>query len=619
MQKLVKDYLEELRRQKKRRRKAGIAMVLLVVLVVGTVTNGLTQYGIAMTRDYRCGLEEHEHTEECYQDVLICGYGDVDQEEEISQGNTAQEPEAQGGQQENTAPEEGHQHTEDCYEVESVLECALEESEGHTHDEGCYEIKETLTCGQEESEGHQHTEDCCDETGELACGQEESEGHTHGGDCYTSESTVVCGQEESEGHTHGDECYRQDKVLKCGQEESEEGQAEGPAPETPADQEADVTQHTHTEVCYERRPVCGLEEHTHTEECLIDRSADVEDKSVWDALYEDVEWTDSWSGDLVMAAGMQINYSESQDNYQIAEGGSRKGYTRYGEFAGDPYMDWDTAFVNFCMYYAGLTESGLFPDKTDAAEWTEEFINMQEEREDSGEYLTGPEEYTPKAGDLIFFKEETEEAEETENEEDETALRMGIISSYDEEENEIHVIEGDSGDAVKENTYGVNDEQIDSYLDITELETNYKEAQNPGGVNENGLTEEEQAQVDAVIALIEALPTMEEIEARFAELEEDEEGYAACYQELYEQVMEAKNAYDALTDIQKLAVTNAEKLMQFKWLWTDIMEVPDTELKEHQARITGFTITRTTDGTAPFDNHKEHTAKCYEVKFETER
>ena len=122
MQKLVKDYLEELRRQKKRRRKAGIAMVLLVVLVVGTVTNGLTQYGIAMTRDYRCGLEEHEHTEECYQDVLICGYGDVDQEEEISQGNTAQEPEAQGGQQENTAPEEGHQHTEDCYEVESVLE-----------------------------------------------------------------------------------------------------------------------------------------------------------------------------------------------------------------------------------------------------------------------------------------------------------------------------------------------------------------------------------------------------------------------------------------------------------------------------------------------------------------
>ncbi len=83
--------------------------------------------------------------------------------------------------------------------------------------------------------------------------------------------------------------------------------------------------------------------------------------------------------------------------------------------------------------------------------------------------------------------------------------------------------------------------------------------------------------------------------------------------------MEAKNAYDALTDIQKLAVTNAEKLMQFKWLWTDIMEVPDTELKEHQARITGFTITRTTDGTAPFDNHKEHTAKCYEVKFETER
>lgn len=673
MQKLMKDYLEELRRQKKRRRKAAVAVVLLVTLVVGTVTSGLTQYGIAMTEEYHCGLKEHKHTDECYEDVLICGYGDTDdaQEEDNSAEDSAENPEDGSGQPDTTEskedkagqsdaakPQEGHQHTADCYEVEDVLDCDLEESKGHTHDEDCYETEEVMVCEEKEVEGHthdetcyetekvldckedhEHTEDCYRTENTLTCGKDETEGHTHGKDCYKSESVLTCKEEESEGHTHGKDCYKQEKVLKCGKEESKEDQTESAASKTtPSDPKTDTTsntivdpkadeaQHVHTKDCYEHRLVCGLEEHTHTAECLIDKTADVEDMSVWDAQYEDVEWADAWGEDLVTAASEQIGYKESLDNYQIAEDGSHQGYTRYGEFAGDPYMDWDTAFVNFCMHYAGLTESGLFPDKTDAAEWMEEFVKLQEERgeqEEHKEYLTAPEDYTPRAGDLIFFDRNADDKEE-ENEE-EALLQMGIVSFYEEEENEegkneIKVIEGDSDHAVKENTYDAADVQIVQYLKITELETDYKAAQeDPSGLpdekNENGLTQEEQAQVDAVIALIEALPTMEDVAERFAALEEDEEGYAAYYQELYEQVLEAKNAYDALTEAQKLAVTNAEKLMQYEWLWTDNMDETEGEEADHQARITSFEITRTVDGTTPFDNHKEHTKGCYDVNY----
>ena len=576
MQKLMKDYLDELRRQKKRRRKAAIAVVLLVVLVVGTVTSGLTQYGIAMTEDYKCGLEEHKHTDECYEEALICGHGDADdmQEEDSSQGDNsakseepeqeASEPEEQEVKQQDTAEpkeaQEGHQHTKDCYETEDVLECKLEESEGHTHGEDCYETEKTLTCEEEESEGHTHGDECyetdealvCEEEHEhsedcyetekvLTCKEEESEGHTHGDDCYESESTLTCKEEENEGHTHDEGCYVQEEVLKCGQEESEEEQTESPAtepvpsspeeetaPEETDDPEADAEQHTHTEECYESQPVCGLEEHEHTDECLIDKTADVEDASVWDAQYADVEWTDSWSEDLVMAARMQIGYRESVDNYQIAEDGSHKGYTRYGEFAGDPYMDWDAAFVNFCMYYAGLSESGLFPDTIDAAQWVEQFTELNEQSE---VYLSAPADHVPTEGDLIFFESGEEEEKET---------RMGIVSSYEEDTNEIQVIEGNSTDEVKENTYDVANGQITAYLKITEIESVYK----------GNLLRYEDDQVEILVTAIEENAIPDGVELKVVPIVPDNEETKEQYQAIEEQLQEKVSQS---TDQEKIA------------------------------------------------------------------
>ena len=50
---------------------------------------------------------------------------------------------------------EEHEHTDGCYE--SVLICGQEESEGHHHSEACYDESGALICGQEEFEGHRAT------------------------------------------------------------------------------------------------------------------------------------------------------------------------------------------------------------------------------------------------------------------------------------------------------------------------------------------------------------------------------------------------------------------------------------------------------------------------------
>lgn len=292
-------------------------------------------------------------------------------------------------------------------------------------------------CGREE---HQHAEECYSDA--LNCGQEEGGGHQHADECYQTVSNLVCGQEESEEHQHADECYLTESVLACGQEE--------------------YPGHTHEEGCYAKQLSCGKEEHQHEEECYIDKSADVEEESTWTAQYEDVEWSDAWGEDLVKAAEVQLDYKESVENYMVAEDGSHKGYTRYGQFAGDPYTDWNAPFVNFCMYYAGLTTSEMFPEEKAAADWYAKFTEEEEGKKIV--YITADEAYEPKAGDVVFLRNEEEEAE----------LRMGIVSSYNEEDHEIKVIEGDSDDQVKENLYGITDEQIVEYIKISEMETAYK-------------------------------------------------------------------------------------------------------------------------------------------------
>ena len=329
--------------------RAGVAMLLLAVMVIGCVAGALSQYGVAMTGNAKCGMEEHQHTAECYTSVLTCG---------------------------------------------------REEDPGHIHSDECL-YQEELVCGLEEGEDHVHTEACRVTPEGYACGEEEREAHFHDDSCYTAELA------------------------------------------------------------------CGKEEHIHTDVCYMDANADVETEEVWAKQYAGIQWKGIWGEDLAMAAAMQLGYKESIENFTVAEDGSRKGYTRYGAFAGDPYGNWDAAFVSFCLHYAGIqskdAETPVFPKVADSAKWCEEFGKMSE---GNSAFLTGPEGYVPAAGDLIFSQRENEE----------TAVQMGIVASFDQEKNEIHVIEGNSQNEVKENIYPLGEAHIVRFLKLTELEAACKAA-----------------------------------------------------------------------------------------------------------------------------------------------
>ena len=160
-------------RKHKRWQKAVSILACIVVFctVYALIFPALTAEGTP-----HCGIEEHTHTDECYENRLICG-----------------KEEGEGA----------HTHTDECYTQEQTLICGLEEGEGaHTHTEECYDEEGNLICGLEENEGHQHTEECYQTEDILTCDQEESEGHQHTAECY--EQILACGKEE---HTHSLACY----------------------------------------------------------------------------------------------------------------------------------------------------------------------------------------------------------------------------------------------------------------------------------------------------------------------------------------------------------------------------------------------------------------------------
>ncbi|MCC8182751.1 MAG: SpaH/EbpB family LPXTG-anchored major pilin [Clostridiales bacterium] len=164
MRNIVDKYVKKFTQERRKTRRAVAILLALALLVSTGVSWQLHATGIALTNETYCGLEEHTHTEECYEQVLVCG-------------------------QEESEGAEGHTHTEECYETQQVLVCGQEESSEHTHTEECYEEQQVLVCGLEESEGvsgHTHTEDCYEKV--LVCGLEE---HTHTVECMSNESADV--------------------------------------------------------------------------------------------------------------------------------------------------------------------------------------------------------------------------------------------------------------------------------------------------------------------------------------------------------------------------------------------------------------------------------------------
>lgn len=339
------EIMQKLRAQRVRARRYTAMLLVLAMLTSLSVSWRLHQVGTALTTDneYCCGMEEHIHTDDCYTEELVCGYEEGQPEDPDSAFSVDSEPTTEKPEAEPEEPEpeeaepEVHHHTADCYETVLV------------------EHKE-LTCGQEE---HIHDDTCPvdPDTGDFLCGYEE---HTHTDDCYTTETEteekLVCGYEEGE-------------VLSDGTAADEDGiaaledtnTATSVAEDSSSEAVSEPVLHHHTEACYEKVLTCTIPEHTHTLACLADYSADVETDDDWEKY--SVGLSDNWNEALLAVAKEQLGYKESEKNFQTDEALGDiidvHHYTRYGAFYGNPYADWDVAFIAFCQHYAGIPKTEI--------------------------------------------------------------------------------------------------------------------------------------------------------------------------------------------------------------------------------------------------------------------
>lgn len=338
------EIMQKLRAQRVRARRYTAMLLVLAMLTSLSVSWRLHQVGTALTTDneYSCGMEEHVHTDDCYTEELVCGYEEGQPEEpdsafSVDSEPTTEEPEAEPEEPEPEETEsEVHHHTADCYETVLV------------------EHKE-LTCGQEE---HVHDETCPvdPDTGDFLCGYEE---HTHTDDCYTTETEteekLVCGYEE--GQVLSDGTAAEDGIAAL----EDTNTATSVADDSSSEAVSEPVLHHHTEACYEKVLTCTIPEHTHTLACLADYSADVETDDDWQKY--SVGLSDNWNEALLAVAKEQLGYKESEKNFQTDEALGDiidvHHYTRYGAFYGNPYADWDVAFIAFCQHYAGIPKTEI--------------------------------------------------------------------------------------------------------------------------------------------------------------------------------------------------------------------------------------------------------------------
>lgn len=339
------EIMQKLRAQRVRARRYTAMLLVLAMLTSLSVSWRLHQVGTALTTDneYSCGMEEHVHTDDCYTEELVCGYEegqpeDPDSAFSVDSEPTTEEPEAEPEEPEPEEIEpEVHHHTADCYETVLV------------------EHKE-LTCGQEE---HTHDETCPvdPDTGDFLCGYEE---HTHTDDCYTTETEteekLVCGYEE--GQVISDGTAADDDGIAALEDTNT---ATSVAEDSSSEAVSEPVLHHHTEACYKKVLTCTIPEHTHTLECLADYSADVETDDDWQKY--SVGLSDNWNEALLAVAKEQLGYKESEKNFQTDEALGDiidvHHYTRYGAFYGNPYADWDVAFIAFCQHYAGIPKTEI--------------------------------------------------------------------------------------------------------------------------------------------------------------------------------------------------------------------------------------------------------------------
>lgn len=270
----------------------------------------------------------------------------------------------------------------------------------HHHTADCYEEEEVLTCGIESD--HVHQDYCYDqETGELLCTE-----HEHTDDCYTLEEVLVCGQEEGEPEETDDGTALYDTDENSAEESDSaeepetvadpEPEKEATKPETDDEIDTGYTVHHHTAECYGKVLICGKEEHEHTADCLVNPNAEID--AEYDAKTPERTSMD-WAQDMVLVARSQLGYTESKAD--VDEDGN--GYTMYADqyYKDKPmvYADWDSTFVAYCLYHAGVPQD-IIPQYASISALRGELARMNSEY-----YTDDPQEFASiLPGDIVMYK-----------------------------------------------------------------------------------------------------------------------------------------------------------------------------------------------------------------------
>ena len=398
MKNRFQEAIQNVQRQRHLARRSVAMVLVLAMLTAMSVSWRLHQDGIALAADdtrYYCGKEEHKHTDDCYIEGTepLWGYAEgeiveetMDSADDAGDGDSSaadwdeagSEPESEPATQEEPEPEVVlHHHTSDCYEEKEVLTCGIESD--HVHQDYCYD----------------------QETGELLCTE-----HEHTDDCYTLEEVLVCGQEEGEPEKTDDGAALYDMDENSAEESDFAGESETAAdpepekeatkPETDDEIDTGYTVHHHTAECYGKVLICGKEEHEHTAACLVNPNAEI------DAEYDakaPARTDADWAEDMVLVAQSQLGYTESKAD--VDEDGN--GYTMYADqyYKDKPmvYADWDSTFVAYCLYHAGVPQD-IIPQYASISALRGELARMNSEY-----YTDDPQGFASiLPGDIVMYK-----------------------------------------------------------------------------------------------------------------------------------------------------------------------------------------------------------------------
>ncbi len=186
-----------------------------------------------------------------------------------------------------------------------------------------------------------------------------------------------------------------------------------------------------------------------------DTAADVESAKDWENTIPSDLSSDIRRA-VVQVAESQLKYKESTANYKEDRNG-RHAYTRYGQFAGEPYADeWDAEFVLFVLNYSGAADTAgalksnegfadqgggvRVPVETDTKAWAKAlrsagmFIDADhigDEGDTGGSSEDSDAAYAPEKGDLVFFDYAKTDAEHSKG------LNAGIITDVSESRIEV--------------------------------------------------------------------------------------------------------------------------------------------------------------------------------------